>query len=348
MFKTLAVVVSVSLLSGVIYYTTSSYSTAENLSEPSNSQQQVHQIEEHFAQQFSSTVSNLQTSVSQYCSPEANMTLSDVQAKWLDSMHAWMSLQGQAKGPQEAVSLGWNIQFWPDKKNITGRKMEQLLQDNTLWNASSIAEQSVTVQGLSGLEWLLFDTNSEFSKGNKSACTLVNAVSDNLKNNAETIEQQWKVNPWASYDQDQWQAEYLGLLMNQLDFVLQKMSRPLAKIGHPRPYFSEAWRSKQSLALIKSNVAALRELYLANGKGLDALLRLKGNVDLADRLAAQFDQTLSTWPKESSLFDMLQTKDGYREALAQYNKLERIKYLLHDEAAVELGVVVGFNSTDGD
>jgi predicted lipoprotein len=58
--------------------------------------------------------------------------------------------------------------------------------------------------------------------------------------------------------------------------------------------------------------------------------------------------TLETWPEENSLFEALQTVDGYRMVLAQYNKLEQLKYLIHEEVAIELGVVIGFNATDGD
>ncbi|SBT15438.1 Imelysin [Vibrio celticus] len=99
---------------------------------------------------------------------------------------------------------------------------------------------------------------------------------------------------------------------------------------------------------LKANVAALEKLYLAEGNGLDGLLREKGLNDLADRVAAQFTLTLDTWPTDSSLFTLLQSKEGYREVLTQYNKLERLKYLIHEEVAIELGVVIGFNATDGD
>ena len=57
---------------------------------------------------------------------------------------------------------------------------------------------------------------------------------------------------------------------------------------------------------------------------------------------------LETWPEDKSLFAALQTKEGYRMVLAQYNKLEQLKYLIHEEVAIELGVVIGFNATDGD
>ena len=43
-----------------------------------------------------------------------------------------------------------------------------------------------------------------------------------------------------------------------------------------------------------------------------------------------------------------QSKEGYRVAYAQYNKLEQLKYLIHEEVAIKLGVVIGFNATDGD
>ncbi|MBD1577582.1 MULTISPECIES: imelysin family protein [Vibrio] len=354
MLKRIIIAVCACLVGGGLYYaylsdTTGNIKTQQIASsKPKNSQQQVHQLELEFAQGFSTSSAKLQTAVAQYCQSNNGLSLEALQEQWLEMMQAWMPLQGQAKGPAKAVALSWNVQFWPDKKNITGQKMQQLLQQKALWNTESIANQSVTVQGVTGLEWLLFDAQSPLISGDKFSCGLLRATTDTLHNHAQTITTQWQSNPWSGYDDSQWQAEYIGLLTNQLDFLMLKMSRPLAKIGHPRPYFSEAWRSKQSLALMTSNLQALRQLYLAKGLGLDAQLRAQDHSELADRLLAQFDQTISTWPKQASLFEMLQTKEGYRQALTQFNKLERIKYLLHDEVAVELGVVVGFNSTDGD
>ena len=92
----------------------------------------------------------------------------------------------------------------------------------------------------------------------------------------------------------------------------------------------------------------MEALYLADGNGLDALLREQGHADLADRVVHQFEMALDTWPEDKSLFAALQTKEGYRMVLAQYNKLEQLKYLIHEEVAIELGVVIGFNATDGD
>lgn len=335
------------LVGSVTYYGISSEQVP--VSTPSvQSQEAVLQYEQQRALDFLTETQALYDRLEQYCQTDSVQNLSKVKMSWVNAMHSWMPLQGQGKGPKAVLDLSWNIQFWPDKKNITGRKMEQLLQQPDLWRASSIQTQSVTVQGLGALEWLLFDENSDFSHQDKGYCSLALAINDNLKTNANMINEGWQQSPWLALSESQWPAEYLGLMINQLDFLLQKIQRPLAKIGHPRPYFSESWRSKQSLALMKSNIQALHQLYLANGKGFDWLLRERGLNELADRIELQFKQTIETWPTQASLFDMLQSKEGYRNALSQKNKIERLKYLFHDEAAVELGIVVGFNSTDGD
>ena len=145
-----------------------------------------------------------------------------------------------------------------------------------------------------------------------------------------------------------WTSEYIALLSNQLDYSMKKLSRPLANFGNPRPYFAESWRSKASMQNLKANIEAMQSLYFAQGNGLDSLLRERGKSLLADSIKNQFETTLTTWPTEQSLFDLLQTKEGYRLAYSQFNKLEQLKYLIHEEVAVELGVVIGFNATDGD
>ena len=74
----------------------------------------------------------------------------------------------------------------------------------------------------------------KFSRQDKSYCQLALSISDNLTNHAEEINSEWQDNPWKALPESQWPAEYLGLIMNQLDFLLQKIRDSLAKIGHPR------------------------------------------------------------------------------------------------------------------
>ncbi len=258
-----------------------------------------------------------------------------------------MALQGQERGPARALEQSWNVQFWPDKKNTTGRKMSLLTNAAHAWSTQKISTQSVTVQGLGALEWLLYDESSTLAS-NDLTCSTGVSIAQNLQDKAQIIADSWAQNPWKSLKKTEWDSEYISLLSNQLEYSMKKLSRPMAKIGHPRPYFSESWRSGTSLANLKANLQSMQALYLANGGGLDSLLREQGKVELADRVARQFELTLDTWPEEKSLFTALQTVDGYRNVLSQYNKLEQLKYLIHEEVAIEIGVVIGFNATDGD
>ncbi|BFN30914.1 Iron-regulated protein A precursor [Vibrio harveyi] len=308
--------------------------------------QNVYEVEFNAAQAFVTQTTKLEQSLTEYC---ASQMKGDAQIKqqWHQTMLAWMALQGQERGPATALEQSWNVQFWPDKKNTTGRKMSVLTKSDQIWSAEDISTQSVTVQGLGALEWLLYDKASSLSTNSNTCATSV-AIAENLNNKASIIADSWAQNPWKSLDMTEWESEYISLLSNQLEYSMKKLSRPLAKIGKPRPYFSESWRSQTSLSNLKANLEALQALYLANGSGLDALLREQGHSELADRVVHQFDMALDTWPEDKSLFAALQTKDGYRMVLAQYNKLEQLKYLIHEEVAIELGVVIGFNATDGD
>ncbi len=45
------------------------------------------------------------------------------------------------------------------------------------------------------------------------------------------MRQAWQNDPWQTLSGLQWQAEYIGLLSNQLDYVMSKRSRSLALGG---------------------------------------------------------------------------------------------------------------------
>lgn len=323
-------------------------STSIESSQPQSTQhisQGVYEVEYASAAQFNVAMDALHQQALQYC--DNDTSLGSVEQAWQQGMQQWMWLQGQERGPMLALEQNWNIQFWPDKKNTTGRKMAAASKQSS-WSVSEVKNESVTVQGLGAVEWMLFDVKGRPSIESKSNCSLLSAITGSLAERSATMLTAWSENPWQALDEKAWHAEYLALQTNQLDYTMKKLSRPLAKIGAAKPYFSESWRAKTSMTNIKSNVEALQALYLANGQGLDSILRHSGDSRLADSIKQQFVTLLDTWPENPSLFELLQDKDGYRAALSQYNKLEQLKYLISEEAAVKLGIVIGFNATDGD
>ncbi|MCL9780235.1 iron-regulated protein A [Vibrio sp. S4M6] len=314
-----------------------------------NSNQSVYGVECAAAEHFAHQAKTLTLAFQRYCSqPKNNNSDASVKSVWYKTMQAWMALQGQEVGPEKALQQSWNIQFWPDKKNTTGRKMLRLLQQNKSWTATEISQQSVAVQGLGSLEWLLYDSSSTLGQDNNS-CDLAVAISKNLERNALAVSKAWeKDNPWRELTDSVWLATYTSLLSHQLDYTMKKLSLTMAKIGYPKPYFAESWRSKTSIQNIKFNVLALQRLYVADGHGMDRILRSRGDEQLANSIQAQFESILASWPNQHTLFEMLQTHKGYQSLLLQFNKLYQLRYLIQDQVPVKLGVTIGFNSTDGD
>ncbi|MGR5146384.1 imelysin family protein [Photobacterium alginatilyticum] len=316
-----------------------------------NDQQQsmtgtIHQQHLQAAELFADASRQANSELTALCQSYDENQLEAARQSWQQVMHKWMALQGREKGSEEALALSWQIQFWPDKKNTTGRKLNQLLKQDTAWTAADIAEQSVAVQGLGAVEWFLYEKPTLLQSG--KGCLLAGAIGDRLQQSGEQLTKAWQSNPWQQLTPQMALGEYLGALNNQLDYSMKKLTRPLGKPGSPKTYQTESWRSQTSLGNLKVNVEAMQQLYLADGKGLDALLRQRGYVVTADQISNRFSSLLESWPETDAMVPMLKTKEGYRELLNIYNGLEYIQIALQDDVATELGIVVGFNATDGD
>ena len=92
-----------------------------------------------------------------YC--QGKETLETARADFLHAQKAWAELQPLLIGPLAEGNRSWQVQFWPDKKNLVGRQVEQLVVAQPQIDAAALAKSSVVVQGLSAYEYILFDSN---------------------------------------------------------------------------------------------------------------------------------------------------------------------------------------------
>ena len=204
-FTLSALAASMMLLAGC-QSTSSTAPVAQQTSHPS---QGVYQVEFSAAHNFSNQSDKLAAQMAAYCVDETE--LESLKSQWHQTMVAWMALQGQERGPEKALEQSWNIQFWPDKKNTTGRKMTALTGQSKTWTQAQISQQSVTVQGLGSVEWLLYDRASSLSSS-QATCQTGIAIAENIAANAETIATAWQTNPWVELDEKAWTSEYLSLI----------------------------------------------------------------------------------------------------------------------------------------
>lgn len=317
---------------------------------------------------------SLADSVGQFCSADAvNPSLQQPQMQWKKTMAAWQHIQWVRFGPVMDSNDDWKIQFWPDKKNILDRKIQQLLNRETPLDAQSIGDASVVVQGLSALELLLFDDGyiGAYAGAQGSApsaekqCEVLQAIAGYFVQTTKRINNKWQDQTY----REQWVAsvnaeqegvhataetDVVAALLTQMEKVkLDKIGGPLGyknRSKQPNGYFSESWRSNTSLDNIKTNLLALQTM-LDNQDGMDLrrLLIEKGNQSTADELGAKINESLHILATLDKPLRLAVTDVAYRPQLEElHESIGGLNSLIKVKVTAALGIALGFNSNDGD
>ncbi len=126
-----------------------------------------------------------------YC--QGKESLDTARADFLHAQKAWAELQPLLIGPLAEGNRSWQVQFWPDKKNLVGRQVEQLVASQPQIDGAELAKSSVVVQGLSAYEYILYDAKTDLADAAQKAryCPLLVAIGDRQKALAEEILASW-------------------------------------------------------------------------------------------------------------------------------------------------------------
>lgn len=293
---------------------------------------------------------------------QGRITLSELQQSWLASAQAWSFISPVNVGPVSQGNQAWRLQFWPDKKNLVQRQLKPLLkQPAESINAPQLAEKSIAIQGLNAVEYLLFDQYSGGLEPGKTACALLQAMSTNIHESALSLYDGWRLSfreQWLDKELNQ-NGRHVNRLytaaVTSLDVVKgRKLGEPLGmKEGslsqNSNPWFLEAWRSRQSLALLGEVIEFNRQLYEhEQGLGVYLLTRSPESTGLDQQIRQQFAVLNVTLNKMShSLFDQIQSGQT-GDAVALYQQLESLVQHLSIDYPRASGLQMGFNSNDGD
>jgi predicted lipoprotein len=297
-----------------------------------------------------------------YCQGKSD--LETARADFLHAQKAWAELQPLLIGPLAEGNRAWQIQFWPDKKNLVGRQVEQLLTAQPQISADALAKSSVVVQGLSAYEYILFDAGIDMASAEQKAryCPLLMAIGEHQKALAENILSSWNSNdgmlaqlskfPNQRYaDSHEAIAELLRVQVTALDSLKKKLGTPLGRNtkGVPQPFQAEAWRSKASLSSLQASLASAQTVWAGvDNKGLRGLLS-KEQEPLAGKIdAAYAESNRQLAALKPPLVDLLATEEGRQQLNAFYDSLNVVHRLHEGELAKALGIQLGFNANDGD
>jgi len=137
--------------------------------------------------------------------------------------------------------------------------------------------------------------------------------------------------------------------MTALEVVEERrLATPMGLRGNGKRsvYAADAWRSGSSLASIGASVDGLQKYFLP---GLEKLLNEQGESDLAQRINKQFGEVREHFPAmDRALKPLLEDDNAYRSLQGLYVDVSQLTTLVNGEAATRLGVIRGFNASDGD
>lgn len=314
----------------------------------------------------------LRQQLAELCRAPDTARLDSARAAFSETARQWARLQFLSFGPVAEHQRGFRIEYWPDKRNVVGRQLAEVLdkRDPAALDPQQFAATSVGVQGLPALERLLFesDTLGALISGDEAAayrCAVLAAIGGNLDTIADDIVTGWTggaapylqklEHPDADDEEMPGPRDAAARLLNDLLTAViamrdMKLLGPLGETpAKAKPQAAELWRSDLSLAMLRANLEGLRELFGTDG-GLGGLLgATPEGAPVADAFAATLAQAFRVLDRIALPLGEAAADAGRRgdvEALAE--QLLRLRDLLSGPIATDLNLPIGFNALDGD
>ncbi len=313
-----------------------------------------------------------------WCQARDAKTFPALQRAFDDSLQAWQGIQHVQFGPVQLLMRNYAIEFWPDRKGITDRQLQEALNgpSSAHYDAEFFRHASVSIKGYPALERLLYgdDALSQLQQ-HPGACALASAISVQLVQISEALSREWQTalpdmpggaDEEASGHLPALSLELLRTLVEPVELIRDsKLQRVLgADQVASRLHRAENWRSGQSLTSIATNLAALEDLYAARELSLDRILREQGAAELADQITALFAQAraeiravpgplataladVDSYTRLRALTTALADVDSYTRLRALTTTLQSLDDALNN-AMPAIDVQLGFNSRDGD
>ncbi|MDM8347519.1 imelysin family protein [Pseudomonas sp. sp1636] len=297
-----------------------------------------------------------------FCAGE--QSLSDAHQAFRTVQSAWAGLQPLLIGPLAEGNRAWQVQFWPDKKNLVARQVTALINSKPQLSPADLDKSSVVVQGLSAYEYLLYDPAIDLANAEQKAryCPLAVAIGQHQQALASDVLELWQAKDgMAAQLQDfpnqryaepaEALAELLRTQVSAIDGLKKKLGTPLGRQskGQPQPYQAEAWRSQASLANLAAGLASAERIWHgAEQDGIQALLS-SDQAALKQRIDAAYGDTRQRLAAlQRPLGELLAEQPGRDQLNALYDSLDALHRLHESELAKALGIQMGFNAHDGD
>ena len=307
----------------------------------------------------------LQQQIDTLCDDPSGKHLMAAQQAFQTTVQAWSGVEWFRLGPVMEAHRVERFFFFPDRKSIGLRQVQAALirQDSALLDPHHLPQQSIALQGIGALDYLLFGTGADTLQTQGGyRCRLAGSISQNLYQIATHLHTDWQQNATLRAD---WlhptatnplfrtgQAamnRFIGLLIHGLEAIrdtrLQAFLR--ATPQQDRPKSAPLWRSQATLALITDGLTGLQRLF--EQSQITMLLppdmrQLANNIQFEFAQSIRVAHALSATPVATLLSNPAQ-----RDQLLQLQRnLQFLINRLNHELAPRLGLMAGFSFGDGD
>lgn len=340
----------------------------------------------HYYQGFDQQAKSMKTAANEFCLEPSEADLQTAQQQWKQLMEAYVRIEIFRMGPIREAAEGQTVprkdrlRTWPAKGNrvktenavkdyISGRFQHEPLTADTL------ARRPTTYQGLDVLEYILFGNGDRqlscFKDGDgaecdvQRSCQYLTAAADNIAVMADDMNEIWS----DSYQQalataGQGSLQYadqttaLSTIYNHLAYALRvsrdKKLRDALNTGFDiaSPKKLEAWRSRHSAVLLKTQMQAILELYQSGGE--QALQRLNQQalsqqfIDAMNTALASLNVIIRNADKPNLYAQLNGEKPDKTLVTNVHVELIKAAHIFEKDILRQLPVLDVFNEDDGD
>lgn len=276
--------------------------------------------------------------------PVSGDALKELRDQWLVLAQAWASAEMVNFGPATASMSNLYINYYPDERGLVHSGVADLIAANPKLTAEQLANESAIVQGVPGLEEVLY-ANDSLDAGQ---CAYVMSASSALSTRLKDIEKNWQQNATdllaidKTAESDQGLNQWFNSLLSLVETMKSNaIDQPLGLTAKAKGHLPAA-TAGQSRAIITAKLATLNQAM--TDPVLTAILGGNNENAVADSLSTALADTttlLAQMPEDLATAD----KATQQELLDHLTSITRI---IKRQLIPTLGLRVGFNSTDGD
>ena len=276
--------------------------------------------------------------------PVSGDELQVLRDQWLVLAQAWASAEMINFGPATASMSNLYINYYPDERGLIHKGVADLIIANPKLTAEQLTNESAIVQGVPGLEEVLY-ANDSLDVGQ---CAYIISASSALSTRLKDIEKNWQQNSTdllaidKTAESDQGLNQWFNSLLSLLETMkTNAIEQPLGLSGKAKGHLPAA-TAGQSRAIINAKLATLNQAL--TDPVLTAILGSNNENDVADNLSTALADTttlLAQMPEDLATADKATQQELYAH-------LTTVTRLIKRQLIPALGLRVGFNSNDGD